>query len=332
MRIKQKRAVSMILILSVFLSLFMGGPFFTAEAEAASVPGFNAAKTEKNVMKILDRYDKDGAYVIRKAKAAGDKDLMRWFSGNGRITDYMDVAVHEQTHGYSLICAPYNKYFYFTGNKKSLKVKPTVIYHSKKMSKSIPKRCRTFRYSTYVGSPTANLISNIWGAYGLMNEFMAYRMGMNYNTKIFNYYAANHADFSTWMRLVNDGDNNRMAYAEFKYYILHYIYYAKKHYPAVYKGLMSNKNFCKAYYRMEKSYASLIKTYERDIKRIGSKIKDKGDKYEVTSSQILFYDSSKGAWYGYNFLFTSDYKTLKKELNKSKYKKIHNALVKKGRS
>ena len=53
-----------------------------------------------------------------------------------------------------------------------------------------------------------------------------------------------------------------MAYAEFKYYILNYLYYAKKHHPDVYKGIVNNKEFCKAYKTLESSYAKLIKEYE----------------------------------------------------------------------
>lgn len=36
--------------------------------------------------------------------------------------------------------------------------------------------------------------------------------------------------------MFTDCENERQAYAELKYYILHYLYYAKKHYQDIYKG------------------------------------------------------------------------------------------------
>ena len=246
-------------------------PVSSFEVSAASkIPGFKAKVTEKNILKILNKYDKDGAYVMKKQINKGD-NILWWFS-NARIIDGMNTAVHEETHGYSHSYGTYSfsgtTTAYFVGNKKTVYVPHTTVYQSKEMANSIPKRLRTFRYNTYVAKPSAYLSSNVDGAYGLMNEFMAYRMGMSTTIALFPYYKAKKAGWDEWQVFINNCENDRLAYAEFKYYILNYLYYAKKHHPDVYNGIVNNKEFCKAYRTLESSYVKLIKEYEKDLKKI----------------------------------------------------------------
>ena len=295
-------------------------------AEAASVPGFKAKVTETNVMRILNKYDTDSAYVIKMAKKAGDNDLMTWFDGN-RIIYGMDTAVHEQTHGYSFrYVTDYNQTAYYIGKKRTIRVYHTRIYRTKKMASSVPKRLRTTRFNTYVGKPSANLASNVQGIYGLMNEFMAYRMGMSNTVHMYAYYRDQGAGWNEWMQYVNDAENDRQAYAEFKYYMLHYLYYAKKHYPTVYKGIINNKKFCRAYKSMEASYAKMIPKYEKQLSNVSKRMTKNGYHFVVTENQIFYYRPD-GTGVGVN-RFTKAYKKLTSEMKKTKYRSLHKKLVK----
>lgn len=87
----------------------------------------------------------------------------------GRMLDGMNTAVHEETYGYSYSYGTYSfsgkTTAYFVGNKKTVYVPHTMVYQSKEMAKTIPKRLRTFRYNTYVAKPSAYLSSNVDGAY-----------------------------------------------------------------------------------------------------------------------------------------------------------------------
>lgn len=76
---------------------------------------------------------------------------------------------------------------------------------------------------------------------------MAYQRGMNTDVLLFPYLQKQNADRYAWSSYIIGCENGRQSYAEFKYYILHYLYYAKKHYPDVYKGIMNNRQFCKVY-------------------------------------------------------------------------------------
>lgn len=293
---------------------------------ASGVPGLNARPTKSNVQKLLKKYDPDGAYIIKKQLAAGD-DILVWFSDSSRITDNIDVAVHEETHGYSYCYAKKGKFAYFVGNKSTVYVPYTKVYASKKMAASIPKKLRTFRYKTYVGKPQKNLGSNVNGAYGLLNEFMAYRAGMNTNVSLYSYFADKMADWDTWMCYISSCESDKLAYSEFKYYILHYLYYAKKHNKKVYNGIMKNKNFCKAYRLIESRYAKLITTYEKDLKKVRSLFKKRGYRVSISSNYVTFYKDNGSSSVGRQ---TSDYNRLWKECKKSRYASIHNKIVKNG--
>lgn len=314
-------------ILAVVLLISLSVSSFEVSA-ASKIPGFKAKVTEKNILKILNKYDKDGAYVMKKQINKGD-NILWWFS-NARIIDGMNTAVHEETHGYSHSYGTYSfsgtTTAYFVGNKKTVYVPHTAVYQSKEMANSIPKRLRTFRYNTYVAKPSAYLSSNVDGAYGLMNEFMAYRMGMSTTIALFPYYKAKKAGWDEWQVFINNCENDRLAYAEFKYYILNYLYYAKKHHPDVYNGIVNNKEFCKAYRTLESSYVKLIKEYEKDLKKIKKEMKAAGYQMQISDEMIMVY-SSQGAGTGTG-RFTSDYNKLQKELRKDKYLSIHRKLVK----
>lgn len=297
-------------------------------AAAQKAPSLNAKVTAKNIQALLKKYDPDGAYIMQKQIAKGD-DICVWFSDQARIIDSIGTAIHEETHGYSHYYAKgYNKTAYFVGNKKTIHVTHTKIYQSKIMAGSIPKKMRTFRYNTYIAKPMANLSSNVQGAYGLLNEFMAYQRGMNTFVLLFPYLKKQDADWYAWQSFISCCENDRQAYAEFKYYILHYLYYAKKHYPDVYKGIMNNRQFCRAYKVLEKNFRKCIKQYEKDLEKLKAIVAaHPGYWLEVTEDEVMLRDDNGGSGTG---RFTAEYEKLSKEVSKKKYKSIHNMLVRKG--
>lgn len=317
-----------LVVVLLSLALTIAAPLSTYEAAAAvQAPGINARITENNILKLLNKYDPDGAYIMKKQKAAGD-NILSWFSDR-RIIDSLNTAVHEETHGCSFR-GGFRGYAYYVGKKKAVNVSFTTVYESKKMASSIPKNLRTFRYNTYVAKPSANLSSNVRGAYGLLNEFMAYRMGMNNSISLYSYYADQNAGWDAWEVFIQDCENGRMAYAEFKYYTLHYLYYAKKHYPQVYKGIVKNKQFCRAYRKMESSYRQLIAAYGKDLKKLQKLMKSKGHTLEIQNDMVWFNESGKSGRVGTG-RFTADYNRLLKELKKTKYTAVHKKLVGNGK-
>lgn len=304
----------------LFLVCLVCSPVSSLEAAAAKTPGIYARITEQNIQKILDKYDKDGAYIIKKQLAAGD-DILAWFT-EGRIIDSIPIAVHEETHAYSIRTMYQTNYF--VGHKKTVPVRHTAVYQTKKMASSIPKRLRTFRYNTYIAKPVPNLASNIQGIYGLLNEFMAYRMSMNNTVALFPYYKEKKADWDQWKVYINFCENGRLAYAEFKYYILHYLSYAKMHAPDVYRGILANEPLRRAYREIEKDYARLNAKYDKDLKKLQPYFAKKGYRMAINDSSILIEKNGRMMGVG---RFTADYKKLVKELKKGKYLQMHRKLA-----
>ncbi|MCI8647279.1 MAG: hypothetical protein HFE76_10965 [Firmicutes bacterium] len=325
-RIRPVRLIGLLLLITV-LAWIPAASAQTAWA-ASSAPGINARITVSNIQKLLAKYDTDGAYIIKKQLAAGD-NILAWFSNSKRIADGIDTAVHEETHGYSYAYAKRSGMAYFVGNKRTVYVPYTSVYPSKKMAASIPKSLRTFRYNTYVGQPSANLSSNVNGAYGLLNEFMAYRAGMKTTVSLYSYFADKKASWDVWTGFISGCESNKLAYGEFKYYILHYLYYAKKHQPAVYKGIVNNRNFCKAYRIIESNYAKQIRLYETNLKKMKKILEKRGYRVTISKDFVTVYNS-RGTGEGRG-RFTADYNRLKKQCSKSKYASIHKKLVNNGK-
>lgn len=284
----------------------------------ASAPKMSAKITEKNVLSLMGAYNTDAAYIFKKSIKSGEPLLFWWF-GAESIVDSVDTAMHEEIHGYSYRKAGYDKEDIYIGNKKYIRVKYTSVFRSRKMAATIPKKLRTFRWKDYVGKPSKYMASDQNGVYGLLNEFTAYCWGMNAQLSLFSYYKKHNATPEQWTGFINSCANDRLAYAEFKYYILHYLLYAKKHKPSVYRGIVNNTKFKKAFRTIEKKFASQNKKFEKRVKEIKKLLEKRG--YDVECG-TYFAVPVMGNSYPVADFFQKDYNNLIKEMKKSKYKSI----------
>ena len=302
-------------LFSMLLVLFVLSAAVPAEA---AVPKPGAAVTKKNVLKLIKTYDKDGYYFLTHGRKNRGMDFMQWFT-RGRITADLDTAVHEQCHLNTIHDRSSERIY--KGKKKFYTVKYTPVFKTKKTASSVPKACRYSRYNIYVADPMPNLSSNVQGVYGLLNEFCAYSWGMNNTVKLYPYYKKYASDYNDWSPFFISGANNRQAYAEFNFFILHYLNYAKKHYPKHYKKIMANKAFKAAYKYTEKKFRKNIKTWEKDVKAAVKILNDKGYEAYLSGGNLWvdFYGTS---------LFQEEYDGIMKEVRKSKYQKIYKKLKK----
>ena len=264
-------------LFSLCMLLFL----LTGQTAFAALPKMNASVTKKNVMALMDKYDKDAAYILDTMSKKGDNILKWWTKGFDSLTDGIDTAVHEEFHGYSYLKGSWNSENIYTGNKKGITVTYTKVFRSKNMAQTIPSKLRTFRWSTYVGHPVANLGSDVEGVYGLLNEFTAYYWGMHAQMSLFDYFKKNNASSSQWLAYINKCANDRLAYSEFKYYMLQYLVYAKQHSRSVYDGIVKNKSFVKAYTTIEKKFASQIAKFEKQMKSIAKILEKDGHSVSI---------------------------------------------------
>lgn len=312
---------SLCFLLALIMGLCMAA---LPQSVAAAVPGLDAKVTKKNIMKVIKSCDSDGAYILRTATKRGD-NICTWWGSGETITQGLSTAVHEECHGYIHGFGTLNIY---TGKKKQIKVPETEVFRTKKIAKSIPKKLRTSRYELYVANKekTKYLSSDVDGVYGLMNEFTAYYWGMHTTVALYDYYKKQGNTLEIWQSYMYDvaGGDERLSYPEFKYFILTYLIYAKKHYPQIYKKIIANKKFAKAYVTIDKKFAKLQKQYIKNLNEICNNLRKQG--YECGIDGDYF--SIEGRGIG---IAQSDYEKFQKVLKKSKYTKMQKKLVKKAK-
>lgn len=283
-----------------------------------AVPAFGDTPTEANVLALLDRYDPDGAFILRKSG-----NYMTWFNFGG-LLDSVDTAVHEQYHslsfsvGFSLMSSGGDwtqKDVYYAGNGILLPVTMTKVYNSREMIPYIPENLRdTFRFDTYIDTSEANLTSVKNGIYGLMNEFTAYSCGMNNTVNLYDYYKTHARTMADWRQYANLGANDRLAYAEFRYYMLTYLLYAKDKYPDVYSGIVNNSEFKQAFRLVDDRYAGNIQRYEQSLNDLKQFLAGTG--HQVQISEEWFFIDNQGTG-----IFGPDYQKLMSAMSADNYQK-----------
>ncbi|MBR3099629.1 MAG: leucine-rich repeat domain-containing protein [Clostridia bacterium] len=225
-------------------------------SNAAVLP--DAPLTRDNILTLLDDIDPDGAYIVRNSD---EDDLLVWFSGAETIGDGMNslhTAVHEQCHDY---CGTNSGFMYssiqgkylsarewiYTGDGQHIEVTFTDVFPSSEMVSTVPDSLKTYRFDTYVDGD-ASMASIQYGIYGLMDEFTAYCWG-NHNMVT----QVSYRQDNGLPGLPNS--NQYLAYAEFRYYILHYMLYAKDHYPDVYTSILNNASLRSAFRTIDNKFA-----------------------------------------------------------------------------
>ena len=323
-RMLQRRLFALLSAVFILVSSISG------EAMAAGMPPLDSQAEAAEITEILQKYDKDGAYLTKDPFSNilfFEMLKLTYFSEGQKAVDACDVSVHESYHKFAqtknirkedgTLSGGSEKVY--IGKKKAVTVKFTPVFFSREMVDSIPKRCRSTsyhypsgdRFAVYVVDENGLMDSDTNGVYGLLNEFTGYCWGLNANNKTFSYRQNFPYDANTWEGFYSDGENDRLAYMQFKYYILHYMIYAKEHYPAVYKKLVANKSLTKAYRLVEKQFAGEVAEYEKLIKKASAKAASKGNTVYTVKLPL-----------------DKEYNALKKELKKTQYVKMHSIMTK----
>lgn len=325
--IRSIRRRFMAFVLLVALSL---ASFSVTDVNAAALPSLEADATPENMLRILKAYNKDGSFLAGYAlPRSGFVDFLTsygYIEPGASAADSIDTVVHESFHEFAVPniasnagSVVENEEKIYIGSKKSVRVVFTDVFRTKEMAKTVPARCRTShygykqgdRFSTYVKDVNNNMASDYDGVYGLLNEFGGYCWGMDANNSLFSYRDRFADTTETWGSFITEGESDMLAYIEFKYYILHYLYYARQHHPEVYKGIINNKNFRRAYRLTEKRFSELIDEYEELLDEAADKLADNG--YNLAVDELPL---------------RRQYNVMTKELNKSQYKAMQKAATK----
>ena len=198
---------------------------------------------------------------------------MFWFGSDSTIGDAVrsasfDTAVHEQCHEFTHISTDWffntytGKYMdsaerIYIGGGESMQVTMTPVFDSIEMVPTIPEELQTSRFTTYINTDEDSMSSRQEGVYGILNEFTAYCWGMNNDLQLYDYKIENGLSPGYYT-------NTYLAYAEFRYYSLQYILYAKTNYPEVYNDIIQNESYRTAFTIIDNKFKSVVEAWSKD--------------------------------------------------------------------
>lgn len=236
---------------------------------------------------LLERHSPSGHYIVSTYEALPARFVIGrttiTLSHSGGFADYFDdgapenlvdqmgTAVHEVYHGYASVMGyqlqvdgkatePVDAEAVYVGQQPML-VTYSPTYPAREMDATFPADARTSRYRTYVSPSQDSQSTQQDGVFGLLDELTAY-----YHT------ARTRLDLWPWVRdhappgeqlLVNYIARLHemwVPYAEFKLFILHYLRHARDHHPEVYRGLVANGSFRRAFAAVDEAYAAVLAT------------------------------------------------------------------------
>lgn len=241
----------------------------TVELWRTETPDLDDELSGEALLALLDRYDPDGAWILRHGQNANHswRDYVAGDRTFNEARSRLELVVHESLHvfnretGKTYSRAPashddriqYNRRFHiYIGGGAFITVPLTNVYDTAEMAETIPETLRTVRYDEYVSSEAHPLVgARSDGVYGLLDEFAAYCWGMNDETKLIPFRQERIAVIRT----------NYVTYVEFRYYILSYLLYAREHYPDIYEEIMDNAAFCRAFTTIDGLFAGFVQDY-----------------------------------------------------------------------
>ncbi len=260
----------------------------------------------------------------------------KWLRGSTAedIRGSLKTVVHESIHSFTSYYsyqfltsnAPDNFKFgddysaFFIDQNNTLIVKHTEVYNSNELKRDIPKALRTFRYSPYI-APKTNLGSQKQGVYGLLDEFNAYYQGTLMSFKLFPIYEELGQDNPrAYQDYLQNMSSIRMAFYEFKYYLLTYLNRAKTDYPEQYESFLQNTNLRKAYTLVHDRYEELLENINQRITNLIDRLNKEGIASYIEDD--YFWVQNHGI--GMNL---DDIALLESELSKQLYTDLHGGFI-----
>lgn len=199
------------------------------------------------------------------------------------LVEEMETAVHEESHVYTALAERWDTDRYYIGGGEYVDVTRTKSFPAREITGTIPESLRTFRFSTYIDTASKSPSTQASGVYGLLNEWTAYYWGAHNDWMLKDYdtLRIQTVTIAGTGKGSGGGSNSRsryrlsggpQAYAEFRYYILRYMLYAKEKHPNIYQEILDNTDFCLVFTVIDESFGGLaahirewnLTIYERD--------------------------------------------------------------------
>lgn len=210
---------------------------------------------------------------------------------------------------------------YFISAQEEYLVKHTPTFPSIKMAAEITGSLQSFRYETYIKTNETNLGTQQSGIYGLMDEWAAYYNGFKTTVQNFEEYAAyTQQSIDPIYDFLGDAGSIRIAYPEFRFYIVHYLDFARRNQKEMYEQIMANDTFRAAYRAIDRAFGMTINKYTDKLNKIGQLAELKGLKVQEKGDYLMIGDQGIGT-------FQEAYVAFETAMADPKYAAIHAALA-----
>ena len=304
-----------------------------------NISSTNEQADEAWMMEILSKYSQTSFSIISQYKqngqtisfgnssitSVGDHIHYCDFSSKEKLLESMSVNLHETVHGFDsqipYMQAKQGKFtfenlntegFYIDDNTQfSYKFPANHFFQSRKLVAVIPEHLRTFRFETYILSPSLENSTQIYGIIGLMEEFNAYYHGSKMVYDLLPVYKEIHKNdfFHKWSSKFTA---NADAFYEFDFFIKEYLLLAKTNYPSIYNELAKDEQFRLIYKTIRNRFSQLISNYEK-----------KYDELKLTTKS-----ETKEGWTIITKKHTElIYPILAEHINSSKYQEINRVFL-----
>ncbi len=230
----------------------------------------SATPTIQQVLSLVQSCDTDAYHILTATQSKGE-DLSQDITAGNDVITAVDSVVHEEHHNYCWDYGNHNGYndseAYYLGNNVSRLVPETSVFPTSDAVSTIPASMHTYRYDTYV-APGCQLTSNQDGVYGLLNEFAAYYWGNHAANSMYSYCEQNATGEPDWVYYTSCFVNARDAYAEFYYWTLVYLNYARLNRPDIYLNIISNSAYTSTFTEFRQKYEQLLADFTGNMNRI----------------------------------------------------------------
>jgi hypothetical protein len=273
----------------------------------------------------------------------------------GQLGD-LDTAVHEENHGYTsdfaefqlhhavqgddqrtIVTAPdgslstvtFQAHYMDRGETRFVPLSTPYPFPAHEIASRIPESLRGGRFNIYVVGTSSTQGE---GVFGLLDEFHAYYWSLRTEYDLFGYYKDEMPQTSkTYIGYVTNQIGTLSAWAEFRYFILTYLQYARDVHPDVYRQLMANARFRETFTQIDDRFIEIFnKMVSRFVVELPAYAKTLG-----VAFQIGTYNSTGGlsTWEYYIKLGTDitglnwgDYIPVRRELEKPAYIQMAGAI------
>jgi len=301
--------------------LILAGLYLTFSA-CLGLPGAVAQTNTADRVWVLDtlkRWSPDGWHIVDTyvKRVPDGTDFMEYWDGgkDDQRWDSLNTIVHELAHGYMGELADWDSVYYYVSPTESNMVGVGEVYRTQAMVPSIPQELRTFRFS-YVDTDDTMLGSQTQGAYGLLNEMTAYWVGTQASADMLPLFEATAASAS-WQDFFNSVNGTLYGILEFRFFVLRYLMYAQEHEPAVYKDIMANKAFRKAFAAVDLRARDFVAGWLTKKPAIYEKIRKAGIGISEKDSMVMLEAPGEGST-GFG-TFMDIYELLRLEMAKPAY-------------